>query len=245
MPPPSIHSNEYTPTTPLSNIPDDNVNPETVTNPVEVPVPGDSSDDDLVMEDAWICQNDKVIRVHHRPRTAAFDPSTCSDCPVDLLSICGERTTSGNSQGKSIWTYRRSVGCGVITNGRQSKHGLESQFLLSSKRKLLNHALEEDIMHVEEGQVFECEIFLSESECQKICEDPHQFPVLAAAAAKRQRTEVKLRDLSLSEQADFQKAKEKEISQWLDTETVRKILEVQNSQTRTFFDAGGYLHGRI
>ena len=224
MPPLSTHSNEYTPTTPLSNIPDDNVLPETVTNPIEVPIPiPDSSDDDLVMEDAWICQNDKVIRVHHRPRTAAFDPSTCSDCPVDLLSICGERTTSGNSPGRSIWTYRDQWGADDHQWSTEQPWTGVTIFTVI-KEETVNHVREEDIMHVMEGQVFECEIFLSEPECQQIFEDPHQFPVLAAAAAKRQRTEVKLRDLSMSEQIDFQKAKEKEISQWLDTETVRKIL---------------------
>ena len=225
MPPPSIQSNEYTPTTPLSNMPDETPDSTAINNPIEIPVPvPDSSDDDLVLEDAWICQNDKVIRVHHKPRNSAFDPSTCSDCPVDLLSISGERTTSGNSPGQSVWTYRDQWG--ADDHQWSTKHSWTGVTIFTViQEEHAHHAVEiEDIMHVEQGQVFECEIFLSETECLQICEDPYQLPVLAAAAAKRQRTEVKLKDLTQAEQVDFQKAKEKKINQWLDTETVRRIL---------------------
>lgn len=45
-----------------------------------------------------------------------------------------------------------------------------------------------------------------------------------ATNAKKQRTEVKLSQLSPSEQAEFSKAKEAEISNWLSTGTVCRIL---------------------
>ena len=48
--------------------------------------------------------------------------------------------------------------------------------------------------------------------------------VLLASAAKRQKAEVKLKDLTPEQVQEFEIAKTKEINQWLDTGTVRAIL---------------------
>jgi hypothetical protein len=50
------------------------------------------------------------------------------------------------------------------------------------------------------------------------------FPVLVASAAKRKRAEVKFKDLSPSQTAEFEAAKQNEIDQWFAIETVPKIL---------------------
>ena len=68
---------------------------------------------------------------------------------------------------------------------------------------------------------------LSADDIQGIRECPAEFPALAASAAKRQRAEVKIKDLSTAERTEFDKAKGKEIYQWLATSTVRKILRSQ------------------
>jgi hypothetical protein len=47
-------------------------------DPKDVPV-HDDSDDELHAEDYWIEQGDKVIRMHRRPRTKAFDPVMTHD----------------------------------------------------------------------------------------------------------------------------------------------------------------------
>ena len=73
-------------------------------------------------------------------------------------------------------------------------------------------------------QGLECEIFLTEHDVEQRHHHPEEFPSLVASAAKRQRAEVKIKDLTPSEIFEFQKAKEKEINQWLDTNTVRRIL---------------------
>lgn len=44
------------------------------------------------------------------------------------------------------------------------------------------------------------------------------------SSAKKQRSEVKLKDLTTEQKKDFEKAKEKEVDQWLSTGTVRAIL---------------------
>eukprot|EP00435_Cladocopium_sp_Y103_P024990 s1678_g6.t1 len=53
--------------------------------------------------------------------------------------------------------------------------------------------------------------------------------ILLATTAKKQRTEVKLSQLTMSEQAEFAKAKDAEISNWLSTGTVCRILRNQLS----------------
>ena len=44
-----------------------------------------------------IHRGSQLIRVHQQVRNQAFDPTMVDDCPVDLLMISGERTTSGRS----------------------------------------------------------------------------------------------------------------------------------------------------
>eukprot|EP00435_Cladocopium_sp_Y103_P006472 s6061_g2.t1 len=53
--------------------------------------------------------------------------------------------------------------------------------------------------------------------------------IFLATTAKKQRTEVKLSQLTASEQAEFAKAKDAEISNWLSTGTVCRILRNQLS----------------
>ena len=95
MPP---ESSGYSATPPLSEEPEaqtprlENDEMAEPPDPKDVPVP-DDSDDELHAEDYWIEQGDKVIRMHRRPRTKAFDPVMTHDCPVDILQVGHERTT--------------------------------------------------------------------------------------------------------------------------------------------------------
>jgi hypothetical protein len=98
-------SNAYTPTTPLSNSPTINSNPEEATDPKDVPAPTDDGDE-FVAEDHWLVQKDKLIRVHQKPRYEAFDPSTCCDCPVDILCVSGERFSTGNANQQDLWSHQ-------------------------------------------------------------------------------------------------------------------------------------------
>ena len=61
-----------------------------------IPIP-DANGDGLAVEDFWIHRGSQLIRVHQQVRNQAFDPTMVDDCPVDLLMISGERTTSGRS----------------------------------------------------------------------------------------------------------------------------------------------------
>ena len=53
--------------------------------------------------------------------------------------------------------------------------------------------------------------------------DPTEM-AFVASAAKRQRAEVRLSELTAAEKAQFQKAKESEIQNWVNTGTISRIL---------------------
>ena len=73
-----------------------------------------------------------------------------------------------------------------------------------------------------------CEVLVSEADIQawRDSPDPEEMFILVSAA-KRQRAEVKLTELTASERAEFQVAKEAEVSNWLKTGTVQKMLRSQ------------------
>ena len=80
----------------------------------------------------------------------------------------------------------------------------------------------------EDGMTWRCEVLASEADIQawRDSPDPEEMSFLVSAA-KRQRAEVKLTELTASERAEFKVAKEAEVSNWLKTGTVQKMLRSQ------------------
>ena len=75
---------------------------------------------------------------------------------------------------------------------------------------------------------YQCEVLLTLSELQQCCKGSYQQQeALIASAAKRQKVEVKMKDLTPAERAEFEQAKNKEIDQWISTETIRRIIRNQ------------------
>lgn len=87
---------------------------------------------------------------------------------------------------------------------------------------------EVDCFHLqeEEGWRLEVDIAAQDIDRWRCEEEPHQMAFLVSAA-KRQRSEVKLHQLTSEEKKMFQQAKDKEIQSWLTTETVCRILRSQ------------------
>eukprot|EP00435_Cladocopium_sp_Y103_P029622 s3705_g7.t1 len=219
MPPMSVHgsASEYAPTTPAHDS-----HPEEPPKPEEVPIPSDD-DDGLIVQDAWVCQNDKILRIHNKPRLTAFEPSACSDCPVDILHLSEVRITTGTSETGEVWLEHDTWGhAGPRWNKAIPWTGISVFFLVPNAGEESPEVA--DIMHVSHDQGLECEIFLTAEDIDQIHAHPDDFPMLAASAAKRQRAEVKIKDLTPSQVAEFQEAKTKEINQWLSTDTVKKVL---------------------
>ena len=75
------------------------------------------------------------------------------------------------------------------------------------------------------------EILSSVDEIQHCTEQTYGDQIaFLASSAKKQRSEVREKDLSPSDKLLFQNAKTKEISSWLSTETVRRIARKSNSR---------------
>eukprot|EP00435_Cladocopium_sp_Y103_P052434 s764_g16.t1 len=225
--PPASHiSSGYSATPPQSDIPDNEIpinNPEeTPTDPKDVPVP-DTSGDELHAEDYWILQGEQLIRVHKKPRTKAFEPTMVMDCPCDVLKIGENRITTGASPGQNLWSQTDQWGSDDASWTTESPWTGVTVFHVvhdGGEETVESH----DVMHTSPDQAFECEVFLTEEDVNQIQLGPENFSILVATAAKRQHVEVKLKDMTASQRAEFDQAKHKEIDQWLATETVRKIL---------------------
>ena len=81
------------------------------------------------------------------------------------------------------------------------------------------------ITQVQETHGWKCEILVSEHDIRQwTTEDDPTELAFVVSAAKRQRAEVKLSQLTECEKAEFTQAKQTEIRNWLSTGTVSKIL---------------------
>ena len=90
---------------------------------------------------------------------------------------------------------------------------------------------EEDCFVLQEHQGYRFEVNINQRDIDHWKEEtrPSDMAFLVSAA-KRQRSEVKISNLSASERKMFENAKEKEINSWIATETVSKILRHQVPQ---------------
>lgn len=161
-------SNAYTPTTPASNSPTVNPNPEEATDPKDVPVPTD--DDEFVAEDYWLVQKDKPIRVHQKPRYEAFDPSTCCDCPVDILCVSGERFSTGNASQQDLWSHQDTWDKNDSTWQIATLIEIENTGLYSP---------DVDVLHVENSQGGAFEVFFAQEDMDAAIQEHSNLPVFS------------------------------------------------------------------
>ena len=73
----------------------------------------------------------------------------------------------------------------------------------------------EEIHHVEPNQYWECALTLTQQELIQTRDPSCDVAVLLASAAKRQKAEVKLKDLTPEQAQEFERAKVKEITGWI------------------------------
>ena len=87
-----------------------------------------------------------------------------------------------------------------------------------------DNALEE----LEQNIGWRCELFVTDDDIQqwKESDRPEELAFLVSAA-KRQRSEIRLSELSSSERAEFQRAKDAEVTNWLNTGTVQRMFRSQ------------------
>jgi hypothetical protein len=221
--PTDVNSNAYTPPTPLSDQSQGNLPEDVELEPKDIPIPSDSSDDGLMVEDYWIQRKNKLIRVHQTPRKQAFNPTMTMDCPVDILHLSDERYTAGNAHDQALWAKQD------VWDLNDSNWQSETAWTGVTIFSIVEEAGQpcdavDEVFYLDIQQCFSCEIFLNQDDMDSWSHSPEQFAMVASAAAKRQRAEIKVKDLNPEELEQFRKAKDKEINQWLDTATVRKVM---------------------
>jgi len=204
--------------------------------PVNTPIPNDTADDELITtthrQDHWVVHPDCIVRHHFQPRIHMFFPTEVFECPVPLDNLAPMRRTSG--QYLSGGTFERHE----HWKNNVTAHSIAPEpwtgcttFQLSKNNPPHDKPENAQIinnLNDSPPQAYQYEILLTLDEMQKCLGRTYESQeCFIASAAKRQKVEVKLKDLTQEEIEMFKKAKDKEIDSWLSTDTVQKILRHQ------------------
>ena len=194
-----------------------------------VPVP-DAADDELtttyMTHDFWEIQPGKLIRHHVVPRLRTFFPSDATQCPVSIKDIGQVRTTCGTYASGSAF-QRQEVWQENVSSHQPLPETWTgcTYFELSDNAVPVQKSNDDQSSSNAQPQAFHAEINLTMEDVQKCLGKTYDFQEnFLASAAKRQKVEVKMKDLSPEEIKMFRLAKDKEIDSWLATDTVRRIL---------------------
>ena len=201
--------------------------------PWEVPVPASDAEDADALgacHDEWLISKNQLIRKHHQPRFRLFSPTNLNNCPLPIEWLSTHRVTQIQAMNGSSWDIQDQW-YGNIQAHQSLPNLWTGKTMFTIQPQYVSQAIQHQIIHtcVETAvQGFEIQVALNVEEIESCMKQdlPEQTAFLASAA-KKQRSEVKERDLSHEEMRLFQGAKEKEIQSWLSTETVRKIARNQ------------------
>ena len=208
-----------------------------INNPEQVPIPNDpfsDAEEEAILfctqYDHWKIENDSLVRYHVELRNRMFCPSNVCDCPIPLSELSPERTTFVQPTHGTGWTI--SDTWNEVTSQQILPTPWTGKTIIPIKQPDVpapqNLSTYQAYQNCEAFQGYEIALTLEHFEieqCSKISyEDQIAF---LASAAKRQRAEVKEKQLSEADRQLFLKAKHKEITSWLSTETVRRIARSQ------------------
>ena len=225
-PPSSVEHNGpgselYSPSTPAESLVPD----IPVLDPAAIPIPESDPDDELIAEDYWVIQDKCALKVHRKPRKEAFLPHLDPDCPIDILTLQSDRVTLRKAPDSKQIVKQEDR-----WDNYQENTVFNEEWVGVTIFQVNNDAHEnpaeayEEAFTVSPEQYWECEIFLSHQDIQQLRKTEVDATAFLVSSAKKQRAEVKLKDLTEEQKREFAKAKEKEVDQWLSTGTVQAIL---------------------
>ena len=214
--------------------PQQEVHPSTA--PEDVPIPedafSDNGDDSALSQwenyhDHWKIVGNQLHRIHREPRYRMFCPTNVVDCPVPVDWLLPARETQGLFHGTHDWNTRD-----VWQDNPQSHQSLPMHWTgetIFHVRPEFQDQIQQPSPQVDthyNGVALQIELDSQEIHHCMALDHEHQVAFLASAA-KKQRAEVRERELSSQDLELFLQAKQKEVSSWLSTETVRRIARSQ------------------
>jgi hypothetical protein len=201
---------------------------ETPDPAVVTPVPEDIDDDLVAVDqnrDHWEIQGDTLIRHHVIPRLRMFFPTDAWECPVDHSCLAGQRETNGTFISGGEFQRMDAWSTEVQAHRAQPEPWTGTTKFQIQKSINIEPCMQAVTETKNKATCCEAEIFLTIDDFHKCLGKPYDFQeTFLASAAKKQKVEVKVKELSSEEQKLFLKAKDKELESWLSTDTVRKIL---------------------
>jgi transposase InsO family protein len=198
----------------------------------EIPVP-EGTDDELVVEnptqDFWEIQGGDLIRHHIRPRIRMFFPEEAWNCPVDPMCLGDTRCTTGVFASGSTFSKEETWRCNLESHQvlPEPWTGM-TKFPINIQDNLTEHHLSYNTTTTTTNHMYQADIILTMEDIQKCLGKTYATQeIYLASAAKRQKVEIKMKDLTPEDLKLFRQAQDKELDSWLATDTVRKILRSQ------------------
>ena len=229
----------HIPTAPQT--PDNNATTDNVHLPDEIPRGGldvelPTTDEEGLgvvadVRDHWTLEGSQLIRHHSRPRKCLCCPVGLHDIPIPAEWLTDTRETHvETSQGLS-WVHQDLWRKNILAHQSVPMTWTGKTVFTIKEESLPNCPSSQQyaaLCHETPARGYEMALTLDADEILQCSRqsDSEQIAFLASSA-KKQRSEVKEKDLSPSEKTLFQAAKTKEIVSWLSTETVRKITRSQ------------------
>ena len=184
----------------------------------QAPIPPDT-DDDLYVEssdqDEWKITGNLLTRYHRNPRLSLFNPMIDPCCPVPSQAIESSRQTIGKYRSGAVFTISETWKNDPDGHRILPEIWTAKNVFRTDHDKLKSLSTQDACLVKEEAQPngVVCEIALSMEDLKQcLAKNPREQEIFIASAAKRQRVEVKMKDLTPEEVIQFDKAKDKELS---------------------------------
>ena len=214
------------------------VHPPMTALPENIPLPEDAEEglmtwgnDELHSQwDHWKWNRHQLIRVHREPRYRLFCPTNVAESPIPPEWLESSRITRGQFHNHQEWNFRDKWFETVDAHAVLPMHWCgETCFVIKPEyrdraKEVVHHTATEEPSH--KGWEISIDLDCDQlNRCLGLSEkDQVSF---LASSAKKQRSEVKEKDLSPGEVERFLQAKNKEVASWLSTQTVRRIAREQ------------------
>ena len=183
------------------------------------------------VRDHWTLEGSQLIRHHRRPRRCLCCPIGLDDIPIPADWLTDARETHVETSHGLSWVHQDLWRKNILAHQSMPMTWTGKTVFTIKEESLPDCPSSQQyaaLCHENPARGYELALTLDTDEILQCSRqsDSDQVAFLASSA-KKQRSEVKEKDLSPSEKTLFQAAKTKEIVSWLSTETVRKITRSQ------------------